>query len=57
MITDSTDKNETSKMINQYNLLIEEINVIKKKSWILFICCSFRYVIKLKIMPENKKKK
>jgi hypothetical protein len=32
MITDSTDKNETSKMINQYNLLIEEINVIKKKS-------------------------
>ncbi len=28
----STDKNETSKMINQYNLLIEEINVIKKKS-------------------------
>ena len=32
MITDSTDKNETSKKINQYNLLIEEINVIKKKS-------------------------
>ena len=32
MITYSTDKNETSKMINQYNLLIEEINVIKKKS-------------------------
>ena len=32
MITDSTDKNETSKMIDQYNLLIEEINVIKKKS-------------------------
>ncbi|MAI59578.1 MAG: DNA primase [Rickettsiales bacterium] len=32
MITYSTDKNETSKMINQYNLLIEEISVIKKKS-------------------------
>jgi hypothetical protein len=28
-------------MIGEYNLLIEEINVIKKKSWILFICCSF----------------
>ena len=32
IITDSTDKNETSKMISQYNLLIKEINVIKKKS-------------------------
>jgi hypothetical protein len=32
MITKSTDKNETYKMINRYNLLIEEINVIKKKS-------------------------
>jgi hypothetical protein len=32
MITKSTDKSETYKMINRYNLLIEEINVIKKKS-------------------------
>ena len=31
-ITDATDENEISKMINQYNLLIEEINLIKKKS-------------------------
>ena len=32
MITDSTDHNEVSKMIDHYNLLIGEINVIKKKS-------------------------
>ena len=31
-ITDSTDKSEISRMIGEYNLLIEEINVIKKKS-------------------------
>mgnify|MGYP001165465269 CR=1 FL=1 len=32
MITDSTDNNEVSRMINHYNLLIDEINLIKKKS-------------------------
>ena len=32
MITDSTDNKKISKMINHYNLLIDEINVIKKKS-------------------------
>jgi DNA primase len=32
MITKSTDKNETYKMIYRYNLLIKEINLIKKKS-------------------------
>ncbi len=31
-ITDSTDENEISKMVNEYNFLIEEINSIKKKS-------------------------
>ena len=31
-ITDSTDKDEISRMISEYNLLIDEINVIKKKS-------------------------
>ena len=29
-ITDSTDKDEISRMISEYNLLIDEINVIKK---------------------------
>ena len=32
MITDSTDKDEISRMIGEYNLLINEINEIKKKS-------------------------
>ena len=40
-ITGSNDTNEVSKMISEYNLLIEEINLIKKKHWILFIYCSF----------------
>ncbi len=31
-ITDEADKHDISKMITEYNLLIEEINVIKKKS-------------------------
>ena len=31
-ITDSTDKGEISRMIGEYNLLIDEINIIKKKS-------------------------
>ena len=31
-ITDSTDKDEISRMISEYNLLIDEINLIKKKS-------------------------
>ena len=31
-ITDSTDKDEISRMISEYNLLLDEINVIKKKS-------------------------
>ena len=31
-ITDVADKHDISKMITEYNLLIEEINVIKKKS-------------------------
>ncbi len=32
MITDTTDKEQSFRMINNYNLLIEEINLIKKKS-------------------------
>ena len=31
-ITDSTDKDEISRMIGEYNLLLDEINVIKKIS-------------------------
>ena len=31
-ITDTTDKDEISRMIGEYNLLINEINEIKKKS-------------------------
>ena len=32
IITDETNKNEISRMISKYNLLIDEINIIKKKS-------------------------
>ena len=32
MITTANDKDHTSRMINEYNILIKEINVIKKKS-------------------------
>ena len=30
IITDETNKNEISRMISKYNLLIDEINIIKK---------------------------
>ncbi len=32
IITDETNKDEISRMISEYNLLIDEINIIKKKS-------------------------
>ena len=32
IITDETNKNEIPRMVSKYNLLIDEINIIKKKS-------------------------